>query len=57
MQDYALYKGDELLALGTLDEMEKQLGVRRKSILRYGTPSYRKKCKGRNGKVLIKLED
>lgn len=56
MAEYALYQGDELLIIGTIDEIAKSRGLKkRKYVFDYGTPSYAKKTK--NGLKLIKLED
>lgn len=37
-KEYALYKGEELLAMGTKREIAEQLGVSINSISHYGTP-------------------
>lgn len=56
MQEYAVYKGDELLGVGTLTELANQLGVKRRTIMCYGTPSHKVRSKGK-GRILIKLDD
>lgn len=43
--DYALYRGDELIAIGTLDELASMFGVQRKTIYRKSMPSYIKQLK------------
>lgn len=56
-QEYALYKGDEFIDLGTIPEIAKREGVKPKTIYYYKTPAYMKKFKDdKNRKVLIKLE-
>ena len=40
---YALYRGDEILAIGTIEEIAKQTGLKRETVRKYGTPSERKK--------------
>lgn len=40
MKEYDLYKGDELLAMGTKREIAKQLGVSASTGGYYGTPVY-----------------
>lgn len=59
MIEYALYKGDELLAIGTVVEIAEKLGIKTNTVYHYGTPSYKKKSsKSKNGyRVLIKLEE
>ncbi|EEO1959604.1 hypothetical protein ACA500_002438, partial [Listeria monocytogenes] len=41
--EYALYKADELLIIGTVDELAEFQKVKRETILFYATPSYRKR--------------
>lgn len=53
---YALYKGDELVGIGTRDELAEMLGVKRRTIYYASTPTAFKRNKG---KMLLayKLED
>lgn len=56
-QEYALYKGDEFIDLGTIPEIAKREGVKPKTIYYYKTSAYKKKFKDdTNRKVLIRLE-
>ena len=56
-QEYALYKGDEFIDLGTIQEIAKREGVKPKTILYYKTPAYKKKFRDdTNRKVLIKID-
>ncbi|AZF92419.1 host nuclease inhibitor [Streptococcus phage CHPC930] len=54
VKEYALYKGDELLAMGTKSEIAKQLGISVRSVTCYGTPSYAKRT-SENARRLIEL--
>lgn len=57
---YALYKGEELLAIGTVFEIAVKMKVQVDTILYYKTNSYKKKLEKRNAKncrILIKVED
>jgi hypothetical protein len=56
-REYALYKGDTFLTIGTAREIAKQLGINVKSVLFYGTPTYTKRTKGENKMVLLLLDD
>lgn len=56
MNEYAVYKEDELLAVGTVRELAKSLGVKERTIRCYGTPSHIARHEGK-GRVLIKLDD
>lgn len=55
-REYALYKGDELLAMGTKEEIAKKLGIKRNTVEFYGMPAARKRIKGKNGKILIRID-
>ncbi len=61
MKEYALYKGDEFLSVGTAKEIAKEVGVKPKTVMYYGTNAYKRKLAKRknskNAKILIKLED
>ena len=47
-KEYALYKGDELLGLGTLQELSKQFEIKIKSLLFYLTTDYKKSTSDNN---------
>jgi DNA-binding CsgD family transcriptional regulator len=53
--EYALYKGDELLAIGTVREIADQVGVTEKTVIHYGTPTYKKRT-SENARRLVRLE-
>ena len=57
--DYALYKGDKFLALGTKEELAKYLGVKTEIILFYRTEKYRHRIeKSKNERyIVIKVDD
>lgn len=56
-----MYKGDNLLYIGTLDEIAEAHGVKRDTIKFYSTPCYRrriaKRKNARNYITVTKLED
>lgn len=54
VKEYALYKGDELLAMGTKREIAEQLGISVNSVSYYGTPVYARRT-SENGRRLVKL--
>ena len=54
--DYALYKGDDLLAIGTLDELAEFRGVTRNTIYWYSMPANKRQDRG-NKVVAVKLND
>ena len=45
--DYAVYKGDELLGIGTAKELAERLKVKVETIKFYSTASYQKRIKKR----------
>lgn len=56
-QEYALYKGDEFIDLGTIEELAERMGVAPNTIRYYQTTIYKKRGKDdSNRKVLIKIE-
>lgn len=54
---YALYKGDEIIAIGTLKELAKLLNVSPRTIHFYSTPTYRNRNKGGNSYIVIRIDD
>lgn len=59
-KEYTLYKGDKILAFGTITELAKQMGVKKRTIQYYGKPSYlkkREKSKLGNYRSLVKIDD
>lgn len=57
--EYALYKGDKFLALGTKEELAEYLGCKEKTINFYRTKTYQKRIeKSQNERyIVIKVED
>ena len=53
---YALYKGDEQLAEGTLDELIKKLNVKKKTLLFYQSAVNSIKRNKGNRRVLVRVE-
>lgn len=53
-KEYALYKGEELIAMSTKREIAEQLGVSPSTIGYYGTPVYARRT-SENGRRLVKL--
>lgn len=42
---YAMYKGEECLGIGTLEELAKELNVKYETMYFYTTPTYKKRIK------------
>jgi len=55
-QIFALYRGEDYLADGTLDELAQFLGVKRKTVQFYMTPTWLKRT-SENALRLFKLDD
>ena len=53
-KEYALYKGDELLAFGTIKEISDQLKIKENTLHYYKTPSYIKRT-SEKARRLIKI--
>ncbi len=56
-KEYALYKGDELLGIGTKKELAEMLGVSPNTIYYYHTPIYAKRTSDAKGRRLVDLDD
>mgnify|MGYP001420577242 CR=1 FL=1 len=57
MKEYAIYKGEEILAIGTLQEIAASLCVEIETVKFYGMPSYLKRVKGDKARELVELEE
>lgn len=57
MKEYALYKGDELLDVGTLKYLAKKFNVKTKTLLFYQTPTQKKRTSENKGRRLVRLEE
>ena len=57
MATYVLYKGDEVVCVGTAAELAKRLGVMKSTIYHYSTPAYHRRVKGRmdGGKDAVRV--
>ena len=58
LKEYTLYKGEKILATGTIKEIAEKMKVKEKSICFYGTPCYLKRGKGEksnNRRILVCL--
>lgn len=61
-KEYALYKGEEILAIGTITEIAKNVGLSNSGVLYYKTPTYLNRLRRKNRldgnvRILIELED
>ena len=62
MEEYALYKGEELLALGSIREIAKEMIVKEQTVVYYKTQAYINRLKRRkalegNVRMLVSLDD
>lgn len=59
-KEYALYKGDKFIDLGTAKELAKKLDVDERTIQYYATPAHLKRCQKFNGNnnylIVVKLD-
>lgn len=58
--EFALYKGEELLAIGTTEEIAKQLNNSVSTIVYYRSKAYKRRIEKRNTKnarLLIPIEE
>ncbi|HFR3690962.1 TPA: hypothetical protein ACHVE4_000077 [Streptococcus suis] len=54
-KEYALYKGDELLAIGTAMELAERFGVKVPTIHFYKSPAYIKRTNESKARRLIEI--
>lgn len=55
---YAMYKGEECLAIGTLIQLSKKLNIKYRTLIFYKTPTYKKRVKkSRNRRELILIDN
>jgi len=59
MKEYALFKGEQMVAIGTVEEIAQERGVKPKTIHFYMSRAYQRRAKSEvnNRLQLIKLED
>lgn len=53
---YAIYKGDEFLDLGTVEEMAKKFNVKKETITFWASPANKRRIKNK-GKVAVRIDD
>ena len=54
---YAMYKGEEMLAMGTLREISAQMGVTIATLRFYTTPASRRRSRGHVRREVFPLDD
>lgn len=57
MKKYELYKGYELLAVGTVAEIASRLGVKKGTVRFYKSPVYQRRVKGENTRMLMEVDE
>ena len=56
IKEYALYKGEDCLAIGTIKEIAEKMKVKYETIYFYTMPVYKKRCKkSKKRLVMVKL--
>ncbi|MGT2802968.1 hypothetical protein Javan253_0026 [Streptococcus phage Javan253] len=54
---YALYKGDNFIADGTVKEIAQAIGVKPSTVQFYASPCYARRTSEKKGLRLIKIEE
>ena len=57
MNWYALYRGDELLTVGSIRELSEYLQVKELTVRFYGTPGWLRRINQENAIYIIKIEE
>ena len=52
-----LYKGDDVVDVGTIREIAKRRGVKESTVYYYSMPAYRRRGKGGNRLMLVRAGD
>lgn len=55
INEYALYKGNDLLSFGTIKEIADHLKIKQKTVHYYKTPTYKKRTSEEKARRLIKI--
>lgn len=55
--EYALYKGDDLIDIGTAEELAAKRGVQAETIKFYATPTNARRNKGGKKLTAVRLDD
>ena len=53
MKEYALYKGEQCLAIGTIKEIAEKMQVKYRTIYFYTMPTYKRRCKKSNNRLTM----
>ena len=51
---YALYKGDELLDIGTLEYLSRKFNIKKRTLLFYQSPAYKRRTSEKKGRRLVR---
>lgn len=54
-KEYALYKGEELLGMGTIRELAERFNVKITTLYYYRTPTYLRRTSNEHGRRLVEL--
>ena len=57
LKEYAVFKGEEMLAMGTYKEICEKLNISYQTFRYYGTNTYKKRTKEENARRLVCLND
>lgn len=57
LKEYAVFKGEEMLAMGTYKEICEKLNISYQTFRYYGTDTYKKRTKEENARRLVCLND
>ena len=55
VKEYALYKGEKIVAMGTKRAIAEQLGISVHAVTCYGTPSYARRTSEEHSRRLVEL--
>lgn len=56
-KEYALYKGEQLLDIGTIPYLSRKFNIKKETLYFYQSPTQRKRTSENKGRRLVKLDD
>lgn len=56
MREYAIYKGDKFIMIGTAEEIAKKMNIKKSTVYFWCSPAYKKRGTY-NKKIVIPLDD
>ena len=53
-REYVMYQGDDVIAIGTAEEIAKKLNIKSQTVVFYNSNAHRKRLKGTSGRIAVR---